>query len=86
MNFEFKVIIYGLAAIWVAWKLHEIFIKENEKKQPDKKDNYRKLLTATLGDKSKRERLIKYEITRDNSINYEEAAKRAIDRLQRDRK
>lgn len=88
LNTVVKIIIYGIAAVWIAWILHEIFIKEKTPKNniEKKADHKKKLLTATLGDRDKRERLIKYELNRDNSIGYDEAAKRAIERLQRDRK
>lgn len=86
MENEYKIILYGGVSIYWAWKLHEIFIRKKQKPKTRKIDNYSKLLTATLGDKNKRKRLIKYEMNRDESINYEQAAMKAIERLQRDRK
>lgn len=49
-------------------------------------DPYKKLLNSCFGNKERAESLIRYEMTKDNAKNKNDAINSAIDRLERDRR
>lgn len=55
-------------------------------KRPEVDIGFSRLVTACFGDGSKAERLIKYEFGRMPSITREEAIRRAVERLEDDRR
>lgn len=78
MNFKYLVAV----VIVIAW----IFAKKRKDKKSECKENIHDLTKACMNDKDLVNRLIQHEIYREPKIKRDEAARRAYERLKRDRK
>lgn len=97
----YKVLLFGYCSVHATYYLFLYLTKEKPALNTKKKSvlnapknisvqtiepEFKRLKTACLGDVSKANRLLGYELKRDANITKNEAAKRAIERLARDRK